>query len=198
MSCELEGVRLCPCRLPWLLFQWSLPQRHTTLPTVACLSAPARGLRFNPREWLQVVCIRFISVPFSVVCLVDGYDYTRSTNIAQVGLCKPLEILGFIGVSGSAYRAHVGPMCGAYQGGTRTCQAGRGADVAHGSGERDVRTCQGSACGADVVRGTRVIGTHTHALRARARTHIYARAHTYARVRVRTQRTHRGRGGYPV
>lgn len=43
-----------------------------------CLpSAPARGLRVNPREWLQVVCIRFISVPFSVVCLVDGYDYTR-------------------------------------------------------------------------------------------------------------------------
>lgn len=28
-------------------------------------------------EWPQVVCIRFISVPFSVVCLVDGYDYTR-------------------------------------------------------------------------------------------------------------------------
>jgi hypothetical protein len=77
VSCELEGVRLCLGRLPWLLFQWSLPQRHSTLPAGACLSAPARGLRVNPREWLQVVCIRFISVPFSVVCLVDGYDYTR-------------------------------------------------------------------------------------------------------------------------
>lgn len=53
VSCELEGVRLCPGRLPWLQFQWSLPQRHTTLPTGACLSAPARGLRVNPREWFS-------------------------------------------------------------------------------------------------------------------------------------------------
>lgn len=147
-----------------------------------------------------MVCIRFISVPFSVVCLVDGYDYTRSTNIAQVGLRKPLETLGFIGVSRNACQAYRRRMSGM----ARTCQAGRGRDVARGrrvargSGERDVRTYQGSACGADVVRGTRVIGTHTHALRARAHTRIYARAHTYARVRVRPQRIHRGRGGYPV
>lgn len=64
VSGELEGVRLCPGRFPWLRFRWSLPQRHATLPTGACLSAPARGLRVNPREWSQVVCIRFISVPF--------------------------------------------------------------------------------------------------------------------------------------
>lgn len=108
VSAELEGVRLCPSRLPWLQFQWSLPQRHSTLPAGACLSAPARGLRFNPREWPQVVCIRFISVPFSVVCLVDSLHYTRSTNIAQAGLMKALETLGFIGVSRNAYR-------GAYQ-----------------------------------------------------------------------------------
>ncbi len=35
VSSELEGVRLCPGRLPWLRFQWSLPQRHTTLPAGA-------------------------------------------------------------------------------------------------------------------------------------------------------------------
>lgn len=72
-----------------------------------------------------MVCIRFISVPFSVVCLVDGYDYTRSTNIAQVGLRKPLETLGFIGVSRNAYRAHVRPIGG-------TCQAW------HARAKRDV------------------------------------------------------------
>ncbi len=52
--------------------------------------------------------------------------------------------------------------------------------------------------GAGVACGTRVIGMHTHALRACAHTRIYARAHTYARVRVRPQRAHRGRGEYPV
>lgn len=52
--------------------------------------------------------------------------------------------------------------------------------------------------GADVACGTRVIGMHTHALRACAPTRIYARAHTYARVRVRPQGAHRGGGGYPV
>ena len=51
--------------------------------------------------------------------MVDGYDYTRSTNIAQVGLRKPLETIGFIGVSRNAYRAHVKPIGG-------TCQAWRG------------------------------------------------------------------------
>lgn len=43
----------------------------------------------------------------------------------------------------------------------------------------------GIGIGAHVSCGTRVIGTHTHALRARAHMRIYARAHTYARVRVR-------------
>ncbi len=38
----------------------------------------------------------------------------------------------------------------------------------------------GIGVGAHVSCGTRVIGTHTHALRARAHTRIYARAHTYA------------------
>lgn len=52
VSCELEGVRLCLGRLPWLLFQWSLPQRHSTLPAGACLSAPARGF-----VWLMVMTI---------------------------------------------------------------------------------------------------------------------------------------------
>lgn len=124
VSSELEGVRLCPGRLPWLPFQWSLPQRHTTLPAGACLSAPARGLRVNPREWLQVVCIRFISVPFPVVCLVDSPHYTRSTNIAQAGLMKALETLGFIGVSRNAYLAHIRPIGGA-------CQARRGRGTRH-------------------------------------------------------------------
>ena len=93
--------------------------------------------------------------------MVDGYDYTRSTNIAQVGLRKPLETLGFIGVSRNAYRAHVRPIGG-------TCQAwharakrdawrgrgGRGAQI----GARDRRTCQGGhvsiGIGAHVARAS--------------------------------------------
>ena len=70
-----------------------------------------------------MVCIRFISVPFSVVCLVDSLHYTRSTNIAQAGLMKALETLGFIGVSRSAYRAYSRRASGA----ARTRQAGHGA-----------------------------------------------------------------------
>lgn len=57
-----------------------------------------------------------------------------------------------------------------------------------------MRTYQGGACGADVVRGTRVIGTHTHALRARAHTRIYARAHTYARAYAHRGYTGAGEG----
>lgn len=133
VSSELEGVRLCPGRLPWLQFQWSLPQRHTTLPAGACLSAPARGLRVNPREWPQVVCIRFISVPLSVVCLVVGYDYTRSRTGTQARLLKPLETLRFIGVSRNAYR-------GACQAHRRPYQAVR-ARVAYARVRVRVRVC---------------------------------------------------------
>lgn len=168
VSCELEGFRLCPGRFPWLQFQWSLPQRHTTLPAGACLSVPARGLRVNPREWFQVVRIRLISVPFSVVCLVDGYDYTRSTNIAQAGLMKALETLGFIGVSRSAYRAYSRRVSGA----ARTRQAGHGARTCGQIGRarqggRDGHGAIGGRVaadiGADVVRGTRLhMRPHRH------------------------------------
>ena len=89
---------------------------------------------------------------------VVGYDYTRSTNIAQAGLRKPLETLGFIGVSRNAYLAHIRPIGGA-------CQVwrGRGAwRVARGRGGES-----GGRAGVDV---SDMREAHRRTCRAQART----------------------------
>lgn len=149
-----------------------------------------------------MVCIRFISVPFSVVCLVDGYDYTRSTNIAQVGLRKPLETLGFIGVSRSAYRAYSRRVSGAARTrqaghGARTCgQIGRarqGGRDGHGS---DRRTCSREHRRGRGVRYARHRYAYARVTRVRPYAHIRACAHIRARARTPTGGTP-GRGRVP-
>lgn len=135
-----------------------------------------------------MVCIRFISVPFSVVCLVDSHHYTRSTNIAQAGLWKPLETLGFIGVSRNACQAHRQHVSGM----ARTCQAGRATRACGQIG----RTCQGGRAARTwrTWHGRGVwYARHRYAYarvtRVRPYAHIRACAHIRARARTPTEDT---------
>lgn len=88
-------------------------------------------------RWSVSVSSRFLSRRFVwlIASLYALYEHSASWIMETVGNTRVYRRVT-LGVLGHSWR-----IGGTYQGGTRTCQAGRGA----WSGERDVRTCQGGA-----------------------------------------------------